>query len=143
MQVPVKDGEVEVIERGSGDLVVCVSSLGRGIEDFYTLMGDLEAAGYCAAGVNHRGVGGSSPAADGLTLHDFADDVARAVEHLGGAPAHLIGHAYGNRIVRCLASDRPELTRSVTLIAPGGQAPPAPEIPATLMRIFELDRPRR
>ena len=141
MQVPVKDGEVEVIERGSGDLVVCVSSLGRGIEDFDTLMEDLDAAGYRTAGVNHRGVGDSSAAIDGLTLRDFADDVARAIEHLGGAPAHLIGHAYGNRIVRCLASDRPELTRSVTLIAPGGQAPPAPDIPPTLMRIFELDRP--
>lgn len=141
MRVAVKDGEVEVIEQGSGDLVVCVSSLGRGIEDFDALARDLEAAGYRVAGVNHRGVGDSSPAVDGLTLRDFADDVARAIEHVGGAPAHLIGHAFGNRIVRCLASDRPDLTRTVTLIAPGGQAPPAPDIPPTLMRIFELDRP--
>ncbi|MYA50766.1 MAG: alpha/beta hydrolase [Chloroflexi bacterium] len=141
VRVPVKNGEVEVIEQGSGDLVVCVSSLGRGIEDFDALAQDLEAAGYRVAGVNHRGVGDSSPAVDGLTLRDFADDVARAIEHVGGAPAHLIGHAFGNRIVRCLASDRPDLTRSVTLIAPGGQAPPAPDIPPTLMRIFELDRP--
>ena len=105
---------------------VCVSSLGRGIEDFDALAQDLEAAGYRVAGVNHRGVGGSSPAVDGLTLRDFADDVARAIEHVGGAPAHLIGHAFGNRIVRCLASDRPDLTRSVTLIAPAVRRRPRP-----------------
>ena len=141
MLVPVKDGEVNVTVQGDGDLVVLVSSLGRGIGDFDALVADLDAAGYRAVGVSHRGIDGSSPALDGLTLRDFADDVARAIEHVGGAPAHLIGHAFGNRIVRCLASDRPDLTRSVTLIAPGGQAPPAPDIPPTLMRIFELDRP--
>lgn len=140
MRVAVKDGEVEVEVRGRGDLVVFVSSLGRGIGDFDVLMGDLEAASYQATGVSHRGIDGSSPAVDGLTLHDFADDVARAIEHLSGGPAHLVGHGYGNRIVRCLAADRPELVRSVTLIAAGGQVPPAPETGAALMRIFELDR---
>ena len=141
MLVEVNGGEVEVQVRGSGELVVLVASLGRGAEDFAALMDDLEAAGYRAAGVNHRGIGGSSPAVDGLTLHDFADDVARAIEHLSDGPAHLVGHAYGNRVVRCLASDRPELVRSVTLIAAGGQVPPAPETRAALERIFELDRP--
>ena len=141
MLVEVNGGKVEVQVRGSGELVVLVASLGRGAEDFAALMDDLEAAGYRAAGVNHRGVGGSSPAVDGLTLHDFADDVARAIEHLSDGPAHLVGHAYGNRVVRCLASDRPELVRSVTLIAAGGQVPPAPETRAALERIFELDRP--
>ena len=140
MRVEVKDGEVEVDVRGSGDSVVLVSSLGRSISDFDALMGDLEAAGYQAIGVSHRGIDGSSPAVAGLTLRDFADDVARAVMRFSDRPAHLVGHAYGNRIVRCLAADRPELVRSVTLIAAGGQVPPAPEIGAALMRIFELDR---
>ena len=140
MQVQVNGGEVAVEVRGSGDMVVFVSSLGRGIGDFDALMHDVEAAGYRAVGVSARGVDGSSPALDGLTLHDFANDPAQVIEHLGGGPAHLVGHAYGNRIVRCLAADRPELVRSVTLIAAGGQVPPAPEIGAALMRIFELDR---
>ena len=140
MQVQVNGGEVAVEVRGSGDMVVLVSSLGRGIGDFDALMHDIEAAGYRAVGVSARGVDGSSPAVDGLTLHDFANDAAQVIEHLGGGPAHLVGHAYGNRIVRCLAANRPELTRSVTLIAAGGQVPPAPEIGAALMRIFELDR---
>lgn len=140
MRVAVKGGEVEVSVAGSGDLVVLVSSLGRGIGDFDDLTTNLNAAGYRTAGVSARGVDGSTPAVAGLTLHDFADDAARAIEHLGGGPAHGVGHAYGNRIVRCLAADRPELVRTVTLIAAGGQVPPAPETGAALMRIFELDR---
>lgn len=141
MRVAVKGGEVEVRVRGSGDLVVLVASLGRGIGDFDVLMGDLEAAGYRAAAVSHRGIAGSSPAVSGLTLHDFAGDVARAIEHLSGGPAHLVGHAYGNRVVRCLAGDRPDLARSVTLIAAGGQIPAPRETREALTRIFDLDRP--
>ena len=35
-------------------------------------------------------------------------------------PAHLVGHAFGNRIARCLAVGQPPLVRSVTLLAAGG-----------------------
>ena len=37
------------------------------------------------------------------------------------------GHAFGNRVVRMLATDRPDLVRSVTLVAAGGRATPAAE----------------
>ena len=141
MRVAVKGGEVEVQVRGSGELVVLVASLGRGADDFDALMDDLATAGYRAASVSARGTGDSSPAVAGLTLHDFADDAARVIEHLSSGPAHLVGHAFGNRVVRCLAADRPELVRSVTLIAAGGQVPPAPETREALERIFELERP--
>jgi pimeloyl-ACP methyl ester carboxylesterase len=54
----------------------------------------------------------------GLTLHDLAADVAGVIEDIGG-PAHVVGHAIGQRIVRCLAADRPELVRTLTLLASG------------------------
>ncbi len=39
----------------------------------------------------------------------------------------MVGHAFGNRIARCLAVDRPSLVRSVTLLAAGGLiGPPTP-----------------
>ena len=141
MLVAVNDGQVEVRVRGSGDLVVLVPSLGRGGGDFDALAGDLEEAGYRAAAMSPRGIDGGSPAVPGLGLHDFAADVACVVEALADGPVHLVGHAFGNRIVRCLASDRPDLARSVTLVAAGGQVPSDPETHAALMRIFELDRP--
>ena len=140
MRVGVSGGVVEALVRGRGELVALAPSLGRGADDFGGLAGALEAAGYRAAAVNPRGIGGSSPAAAGLTLHDLAADVASVIERLDGGPAHLVGHAYGNRVMRCLAADRPDLARSVTLIAAGGQVPADPETHAALMRVFEPER---
>lgn len=37
---------------------------------------------------------------DGLTLHDFAADVAGVIEGLDLAPAFVLGHTFGNRIAR-------------------------------------------
>jgi pimeloyl-ACP methyl ester carboxylesterase len=67
-----------------------------------------------------RGVGGSLGSLDGATLHDLAGDVAGVIEAIGCGPVHLVGHAFGNRIARCLAVDQPPLVRSVTLLAAGG-----------------------
>jgi pimeloyl-ACP methyl ester carboxylesterase len=38
---------------------------------------------------------------------------------------HLVGHAFCNRIARCLAVDQPPLVRSVTLLAAGGLIGPS------------------
>ncbi|HEX8106584.1 MAG TPA: alpha/beta fold hydrolase, partial [Kofleriaceae bacterium] len=80
--------------------------------------------------VSPRGVGGSSPARSGLSLHDYARDLAQVIEALAGQPAHAIGHAFGNRVVRCLARDRPELVRSLVLLGAGGLVPPTCDAPA-------------
>jgi pimeloyl-ACP methyl ester carboxylesterase len=72
-----------------------------------------------------RGVGESRGSLDDATLHDLVADVAEAIEVLGCGPAHLIGHAFGNRIARCLAADYPSLVRKVVVLAAGGLiAPP-------------------
>src|SRR2546429_5888894 len=47
------------------------------------------------------------------------------LEALDRGPAHLVGHAFGNRVARCLAADRPSLVRSVTLLAAGGLIAPS------------------
>src|SRR3954464_3065860 len=72
-----------------------------------------------------RGVGGNRGSPDGATLHDLAGDVAGVIKAIGCGPAHLVGHAFGNRIARCLAVDQPPLGRSVTLLAAGGLIAPA------------------
>jgi hypothetical protein len=35
--------------------------------------------------------------------HDLAGDVAAAIEHAGGGPAVVPGHAFGNWVARCSA----------------------------------------
>jgi pimeloyl-ACP methyl ester carboxylesterase len=85
----------------------------------------LAAGGLQTITINMRGTGESRGSLDDATLHDLAADVAGVIEALDCGPAHLVGHAFGNRIARCLAVDQPPLVRSVTLLAAGGLiAPP-------------------
>ena len=46
-------------------------------------------------------------------------------EGLECAPAYVLGHAFGNRVARCLAADRPALVRAVILLAAGGLITPS------------------
>ena len=134
--VPVDGGWIHVRDEGTGKPVVLVASLGRSSNDFSELSATLAAGGYRVLAVDLRGVGESSGPIDGHTLHDIAADVATVVDQLVCGPAHFGGHAFGNRVVRCLAADRPDLVRSVTLFAAGGLVPPAPEVRAAMGRCF-------
>lgn len=108
--------------------VAFLPSLGRDPDDFADLAAAVTEAGYEAVPVTFT--------AEGVTtLHDLAAQAAAALGD-GGAPAHLVGHALGNRIARCLAADRPDLVRSVTLLAAGGKVPPDEEAATALRNCF-------
>jgi pimeloyl-ACP methyl ester carboxylesterase len=110
---------------GSGPPVVLLANAGCSTGYFDGLARVLAAGGLLAVSVNMRGIGQSRGSLDGITVHDLAVDVADVVEALECGPAHLVGHAFGNRVARCLAADRPSLVRSVTLLAAGGLLGPA------------------
>jgi len=117
-----------VTAEGAATRVAFLPSLGRYPDDFADLAAAVVEAGFEAVPVTFT--------ADGVTtLHDLAAQAAHALGD-GGPPAHLVGHALGNRIARCLAADRPELVRSVTLLAAGGRVPPDEEAAAALRNCF-------
>ena len=66
--------------------------------------------------------------------------VAAVLEHLG-APAVVLGNAYGNRIARKLATLRQDLVSAVVLVCAGGEIRPEPEISAALGRFFDESLP--
>jgi pimeloyl-ACP methyl ester carboxylesterase len=112
---------------GSGIPVVLLANAGCSVGYFDYLASMLATGGLRALSINMRGVAGSRGSLDGTTLHDLAGDVAGVIKAIGCGPAHLVGHAFGNRIARCLAVDQPALVRSVTLLAAGGLiGPPTP-----------------
>ena len=113
---------------GSGTPVVLLANAGCSTGYFEDLAHVLAAGGLQTISVNMRGVGESRGSLDGITVHDLAADVAGVLEALDCGPAHLVGHAFGNRIARCLAVDRPSLVRSVTLLAAGGLVAPSTPI---------------
>jgi pimeloyl-ACP methyl ester carboxylesterase len=128
--------------RGDGPVVALIPSLGRGAADFDDLALRLADAGYTAAAVDPRNAGESCGGTENLTLHHYAADVAAIISELGG-PAHVVGHAFGNRVARCLATDSPELVSTVTLLAAGGLVEPAPENREALRRCFRYDLPEQ
>ncbi|MCH8815243.1 MAG: alpha/beta hydrolase [Chloroflexi bacterium] len=125
----------------TGETVVLLPSLGRSGSDFENLGSALVEAGFRAVAVDQRGVDDSTGPVDSITLHVLAADVASLIESLDCEPAHVVGHAFGNRVARCLATDRQELVRSVSLLAAGGMVEPSAEIREALRRCFQLELP--
>lgn len=133
-------GPIEVLVWGdAGPPVVLLPSLGRGATDFADLGPRLGAAGHRALAPEPRGIGGSTGALDGLTMADLAGDVAAVLEGLDAAPATVVGHAFGNRVARMVATDHPHLVAGVALLACGGLVHPAPDIVEALQKVFDDD----
>jgi pimeloyl-ACP methyl ester carboxylesterase len=112
---------------GAGDTVILLPAGSHHIGYLAPLAQQLAVAGFRAVAINFRGVGASTGPLDGLTLHHLAADIAGVIEALTAAPAHIVDHAFGNRVARCLAADRPDLVRRVVLLAAGGLVPTDPE----------------
>ena len=115
---------IDLISEGSGPLVVLLPSRGRDSEDFDTIAAGIVSAGFRVLRPQPRGAGQSTGPMKGLTLHDFARDVAAVIRHEGGGRAVIAGHAFGNWVARMTAVDYPELVRGVIIIAAAAKAYP-------------------
>ena len=130
------DAVIEVEVHGDGDPVVLLPSLGRGCADFALLTRSLCEGGFCCLGVNPRQIGNSQGSLSEITLRDLAADVAAVITSLDAGPVHVIGHAFGNRVARCLSTDRPDLVRRLVLLAAGGRFPPETEAGDAMLRVL-------
>jgi pimeloyl-ACP methyl ester carboxylesterase len=126
---------------GEGKPLVLLPGLGRPATDLDPLAALLAEAGYRVAQPDPRGSGGSTGPMQDLTLHDLAADVSAVIEALGGGPASLIGQAFGNRIARMTATDRPDLVRAVVLLGCSGKVQPTPEIAEAIRLAQAVDTP--
>jgi pimeloyl-ACP methyl ester carboxylesterase len=115
---------MEVIAEGAGPLIVILPSRGRGSEDYDAVAEGIAKAGYRVLRPQPRGTGRSSGPMTGLTLHDFARDVAAVIGHAGGGPAVIAGHAFGNWVARTTAADHPRLVRGVVILAAASKSYP-------------------
>lgn len=135
------EAKLRVFSEGRGPVIVLLPGQGRGPRDLETLSQRLVSAGYQAVRPEPRGFGESVGPLEGVTLRDIAADVAAAIEATGGGPAIVCGFAYGNRVARMLATERPQLVRGVVLIAAGGKIVPKPEVFASLRVIQDKNLP--
>ena len=124
-----------------GPTLVLLPGLGRSGHDLDAFAVYLVAAGYRVLLPEPRGMGASTGSLDGITLHDLARDIAAVIETLCDGPAVVIGHAFGNRIARCLAADRPALVDLVVLLSSSGKVQPTPEIAEAIRLAQAVDTP--
>lgn len=137
--VRVGDAEIEYISEGSGQSIVLLPGGGLEVGYLQALSDALTKVGYRVVRVNFRGAGKSTGPSEGVTLHTLAADVAGVIEQLKLAPANVAGHAFGNRVVRTLAGDHPDLVSSVILFAAGGKVAGSVQAQDALKVIFTPD----
>ena len=111
-------------DSGAGDALVLLPSSSRDSEDFDAIAEMFAAEGFRVIRPQPRGMCGSTGPLDGLTLHDYASDVAAVIERVANGPAFVLGHAFGQWIGRCVAADHPHLVRGVILAAAAAKASP-------------------
>jgi pimeloyl-ACP methyl ester carboxylesterase len=126
---------------GTGPRIVMMPSLGRGAADFFDIAQRLASAGYRVLCPEPRGLGGSSGPLHGITLHDFANDIAAVIKHDGGEPTVVAGHAFGNFVARAMGADHPQLVRAVVLLAATHTWPLKPELRDSINKCHQMELP--
>ncbi|MEM6723023.1 MAG: alpha/beta fold hydrolase [Bacteroidota bacterium] len=120
--------EIAYYTSGEGPRVVLAASLGREASDFNELVNDLNQAGFRTITIEAPGIGDTDLLEKPISLYKMAEDVKSVTDRDIATTGDentiaLIGHAFGNRLVRATATLYPDLAKSVVLIAAGGQKP--------------------
>ena len=132
---------IAVRARGAGPRLVMFPSLGRSATDFDVIAELIADRGFRVLCPEPRGLGGSSGPLHNITLHDYARDVAAVIEHDGGGPTVVAGHAFGNFVARTMGADYPQLTRAVILLAATHTWPLAPELRDSINKCHMMNLP--
>jgi pimeloyl-ACP methyl ester carboxylesterase len=144
-QMLVKSGgvEIEVFEFGKGpETLIMAAGNGRPAAQLDKLAEGIAANGIRVITYNYRSLGASTGPIEGLTLHDYANDLWRVADALGLKKVHLAGKTYGNRVVRAASQDKPDRVLSVILIGAGGAVPPSAETMALYKRYTDPNIPK-
>lgn len=122
------EARIRAFVRGSGPLVVVMPGLGRNPDDIVPLSRKIAEAGFRVLLPETRGIGESTGSMEGITLRDLAADVVAAIQAAGESKAILVGHAFGNRVARAVATYHPDRAVAVVCLGASGKVAPSPEI---------------
>ena len=118
-KVAVNAAELRYIEQGSGIPIVFVHG---SLTDFRTWAFQMESFRKCyhaiAISRRYHYPNDFVDAGWDYSAINHAEDLAAFIEMLGIAPAHIVGHSYGAFACAILATQHPELVRSLVLCEP-------------------------
>ncbi len=125
---------------GHGADVVCWPAGTRPITDLVAFARELaDRSGRRIVLVQPRGCDGTTLPVGGPTLADLAGDVAAVLRHLDTGPSVLLGHAFGNRVMRMTATLWPDRVRGIVLLAAGPMFPSTPLFHESLRRAADAE----
>ena len=109
--------ELEYEVTGSGEPVLLISPVLA--DGFLPLLSERSLADrYRLITYHKRGWAGSTHTPPPVSIEDHAADAAGLLDHLGLRRAHVVGHSSGASIALQLASDRPAIVHSLSLLEP-------------------------
>lgn len=103
---------------GQGATVLLIHGLGSSTEDWEPQVDALRGA-FTVVTYDVRGHGRTAKPRGKYSLPQFAADAARLIEHLGVGSVHVVGLSMGGMIAFQLATDRPDLVRSMIIVNSG------------------------
>lgn len=105
---------IAVEHAGSGEFVIFMHGIGGNRRNWYDQI-DAFAPHFHAAAWDARGYGDSDDYEGPLTFTDYADDLARVLDHFGQSRAHVVGLSMGGRIAMDFAARYPQRLLTLTL----------------------------
>ncbi len=118
--------------------VLMLASLGRESSDFNELALELSENGFSVSLIEAPYINGAVPSREAPSLFDLAEDVG-AYLNTRTKPVFVLGHAFGNRLARAVASTYPDQVDGVILIAAGGLKPIDAKAVEALLNCFNDD----
>lgn len=139
------DLNIEIFSKGEGPPVLMHPGAFRPAEDLQALGDRIAEAGYRAVAINARGMGRSVGPTEGVTTGAFSSDLWMVADALGLSEVHLLGHAFGNRVVRRASAEQSGRVLSITLLSAGGEIGPSSRFAELAGRYLnpELQRQQR
>lgn len=114
--VDLGDVRLHFVDEGSGPAIVFLHGLAADLSTFAAQAAFLRDRYRCIR-LDLRGHGRSSTPPAPWAIADLASDVVRLLAHLGITRAHFVGHSAGGVVATRLVLDRPDLVRSLYLVA--------------------------
>jgi aminoacrylate hydrolase len=111
--------------QGRGPAVLFLQGAGLAGQAWRPQVNDL-CRRFTTVTVDHRGVGGSSPAPGELTIEQMAEDALAVIDAEGIERFHVVGHGIGGLIAAHVAVAAPARVKSLALLCPpsgGAKAP--------------------